>query len=245
MQDRRLHRAQRAAGPLRLVLSLWLGLAAAAVVRSTPAADPRLPAAIAALQQQPLTDGERQRILAELQAMAAAEPDSETGINATFLLGRMRQLAGETEEPPEFTALIERHPAHPLAQLARLKLVLRRLYAQDATPPAARLKAAEALGRELALPGLQCDFHLAMGDAYIFFGDQREQALQHLVAAEQLGIASSGTRGTVLVQIGELARLTGDKELAVRSYRAFLDGFPRDIRQQIVRDRLAEVEGGA
>lgn len=46
----------------------------------------------------------------------------------------------------------------------------------------------------------------------------------------------------MLVQIGELARLTGDKALAVRSYRIFLKDFPRDIRQQIVRDRLASVE---
>jgi hypothetical protein len=48
----------------------------------------------------------------------------------------------------------------------------------------------------------------------------------------------------VLVQIGELARLTGDRALAAQAYRTFLEDFPRDIRQQIVRDRLAAVTGG-
>jgi hypothetical protein len=33
--------------------------------------------------------------------------------------------------------------------------------------------------------------------------------------------------------------------VAAASYRAFIAEFPRDLRQQIVRDRLAEVEGTA
>lgn len=243
MQDRRFHLAQRTLCPLRLVLTLVFGLTVAqAGGPAAPADAARLPGAIVALQQQPLTDGERQRIMEELNAMTAGAPDSEPGLSAAYLLGRLRQLNGEAEEPAEFLTLIRAHPQHPLAQLARVKLIMRRLYALTGAPPAARLEAAEALGAEITLPALQSDFHLVMGDAYIFFGDQREAALRHLGAAERLGIPSSATRGTVLVQIGELARLTGDAALARQSYQAFLDNYPRDIRQQIVRDRLAEVE---
>jgi len=242
MQDRRLHSAQWKKNPLRLVLSLWLALSALAAGAATTTDVAQLHDAIAALQKQPLTEVDRQRVMDELNVITKGAPNSEPGISATYLLGRVRQLNGEAEEPPEFHALIREHPQHPLAQLARVKLLMRQLYAVDATPPAARLKAAEAMGRELTLPVLQSDFHLVMGDAYVFFGDQRELALAHFVEAERLGISGSATRGTVLVQIGELAQLTGDPALAARSYRAFLDGYPRDIRQQIVRDRLAEVE---
>lgn len=243
MQDRRLHPARQAKGLLRLVLSLGLALATVAAEPTATNGTAPLQGALAALQKQPLPEADRQRIMAELNALTQGAPDAEAGISAAYLLGRLRQFNGEAEEPPEFLALIRRHPQHPLAQLARVKLIMRRLYAVDATPPAARLKAAEALGQELTLPVLQSDFHLVMGDAYVFFGDQRALALAHFVAAERLGISGSATRGTVLVQIGELARLTGDKPLAARSYRAFLDNYPRDIRRTIVGDRLAEVEG--
>lgn len=193
---------------------------AALAVDSAPAAEPRL------------------------TAVTAAQSVSEAKITALYASGRLRQLQEDAAEPAEFSELLRDHADHPLAQLARVKLILRRLYALDGPSPADRLAAAEALGGELTLPALQCDFHLAMGDAYVFFGDQREAALKHFTAAERLGITSSATRGTVLVQIGELARLTGGRAQAAQAYRKFLDDFPRDIRQQIVRDRLAEVVGG-
>jgi hypothetical protein len=85
----------------------------------------------------------------------------------------------------------------------------------------------------------------AMGEAYIFYGDQRGPSLRHLQAAAAIGTPSSATRANVLVQIGELARLTDAQDVAAASYRAFIAEFPRDLRQQIVRDRLAEVEGTA
>ncbi len=201
----------------------------------------RLRAMIDRLEDQPLTEAARLRIMHDLAELARVTSDADAGIGAAYLLGRLRQLNDGVDEPPEFQALIAGHPGHPLAQLARVKLILRRLYALEGPPPAERLAAAEEVGCEITLPVLRSDFHLAMGDAYLFFGDQRAAALAHFVMAEQLGISSSGTRGTVLVQIGELARLTGDGPLAARSYRAFLADFPRDIRQQIVRDRLMTV----
>lgn len=229
--------------PLRLLGLMTLGSVAFAAGPSR-ASDPRLADAIAALRHEPVTEATRAHARAELVALIAESPDSEAGICAAYLLGRLRQLGGEAEEPAEFLTLIARHPEHPLAQLARLKLILRRLYALDGPPPASRLADAETFGAGITQPALRGDFHLAMGEAYLFFGDQRAAALRHLDAAEHLGIAASTTRATVRVQVGELARLTGDRARAAASYRAFLDEFPRDIRRQIVLDRLAEVTGG-
>jgi hypothetical protein len=205
----------------------------------------RLKAATAALQTPALAEHDSQRIKQELAALIAAEPGSETGLAARYLLGRLRQLEDGISEPPEFIALTNDRPQHPLAQLAAVKLLLRRLYADGIAAPAERLRAAEVLGKSLTLPALRGDFHLAMGDAYIFYGDKRAPALRHLRAAEDIGIPSAATRANVLVQIGELARLTGDRETAVQSYRVFLADFPRDLRQQIVQDRLAEMGAAA
>ncbi len=242
MQERRLSFAQRVKIPLRFLCGFGTCLVALAAEPTDH--DGRLATVIDALRQQPLNESERQRIMGELAAFDRDATDNKDGCTALYLSGRLRQLHGETEEPAEFRTLIANHSAHPLAQLARVKLILRRLYALAGPPPAERLQAAEVLGGELTLPALQSDFHLAMGDAYVFFGDQREAALRHFAAAERLGIPGSATRGTVLVQIGELARLTGDRALAAQAYRTFLEDFPRDIRQQIVRDRLAAVTGG-
>lgn len=235
MPSRRFLLAQRVQYPLRLAWFLCCGWGA---IAAQVDAEPPLLAVAASLQQEPLTADGRQRTADELRALIANNPDTEDAISARYLQGRLQQLNGEAEEPVEFLELIALYPEHPFAQLARLKLIMRRLYAIDGPPAEMRLAAAETLGVEIKLPALACDFHLLMGDAYLFFDDQQAPALRHLAAAERLGIPSSATRATVLVQIGELARLTGNRELARRSYQRFLDEFPRDIRRQIVQDRL-------
>ena len=231
---------------LPLCFALALGLIGPALrAADAVSARARLDAAVAVLQSPAVGEEDSRRIRADLTALAAESPATEPGIAARYLLGRLRQIEEGIGEPPEFTALLSEHPQHPLAQLAAVKVILRRLYAEGPETPGARLQAAEQLGRGVTLPALRCDFHQAMGDAYIFHGDRREPALRHLRAAEALGIPSAAARANVLVQIGELARLTGDGAVAEWSYRKFLADFPRDLRQQIVRDRLAEIGGSA
>ncbi|MBK8858267.1 MAG: hypothetical protein IPN11_11505 [Opitutaceae bacterium] len=226
--------------------ALALGLTGPALRAADAAtARARLDAAVAVLQSPAVGEEDSRRIRADLAALAAESPVTESGIAARYLLGRLRQIEEGIGEPPEFTSLLSEHPQHPLAQLAAVKVILRRLYAEGPETPGARLQAAEQLGRVVTLAALRCDFHQAMGDAYIFHGDRREPALRHLRAAEALGIPSAAARANVLVQIGELARLTGDGAVAGWSYRKFLADFPRDLRQQIVRDRLADSGGSA
>lgn len=200
----------------------------------------------AALLGAPAVSAEDNRLAkAELTAIIADDGSSPDALAARYLLGRLRQLEDNEIDPPEFQVLRQQQPGHPLAQLAALKVLLRRLYAEGPESPADRLRHGEDLGALIKLPALRCDYHLAMGEAYIFHGDQREPALRHLRAAAGIGIPSAATRANVLVQIGELARLNGERVVAAASYRAFLAEFPRDLRQQIVRDRLADLEGTA
>lgn len=222
---------------------------AAAAFRAPAAAgdrEARLGAAVVALELPPTTPEKTARAREELAALVAAEPNDEPGLRARYLLGRLRQLASSDDDErgaPELVALAQEHPAHYLAQLAVLKLVQHRLYATSTTlSPGQRLAAAEQALAKVTRPELLRDFHLVLGDAYLFFGDQRATALPHYRAAEGLGIPEATVRATVLVQIGELARLEGQRAVAISAYREFLQDYRRDLRAFEVRKRLAALE---
>lgn len=224
------------------VLCLLLGaLASAAAEESRPST--RFERAVALLGAPAVSVDDSRRAKTELAAVIADDEKSADALAARYLLGRLKQLENGEIDPPEFQALRTQHPGHPLAQLAGLKVLLRRLYSDGPESAEDRLRSGEELAPTITQLALRSDYHLAMGEAYIFHGDRREPALRHLRAAAAIGIPSAATRANVLVQIGELARLTGERAIAAASYRAFLAEFPRDLRQQIVRDRLTEVEG--
>jgi tetratricopeptide (TPR) repeat protein len=206
----------------------------------------QLGAAVVKIELPPFSEEKLAEARQSLTSLAKANPNDETGIRARYLLGRIRQLhdAAGAGESPEFIALVRDHSGHYLAQLARLKLILHRLYATEANPTVAeRLADAEQSGALTTAPALQRDFHQMMGDAYLYFGDQRSQALRHFQQAEALGILDASARATVLVQIGELARLEGQPAVAAAAYKKFLEEFRRDIRGYEVRRRLATLEG--
>ncbi len=226
---------------LVVVGMLLAGSSVASAEESRPVT--RLERAVALLGAPAVSADDNRHAKAELAAIIAADGSSADALAARYLLGRLKQLEDNETDPPEFQTLRAQQPGHPLAQLAALKVLLRRLYSDGPESPDDRLRHGENLGAVITLPALRSDYHLAMGEAYIFHGDRREPALRHLRAAAAIGIPSAATRANVLVQIGELARLTGAKDVAADSYRAFIAEFPRDLRQQIVCDRLAEVEG--
>jgi len=205
-----------------------------------------LGAAVVELELPPTTPEKTTRAREKLAALVAAKPNDETGLRARYLLGRLRQLSGTDDDEngaPELVALAQEHPAHYFAQLATIKLAQHRLYATStATTPAQRLAAAEKDIPKLTRPELLRDFHLVLGDAYLFFGDQRAAALPHYRAAEALGIPEATVRATVLVQIGELARLENQPDVAIAAYRQFLKSYRRDLRAFEIRKRLAALE---
>lgn len=211
------------------------------------ARDAALGLAVTGFETQPFAEKNVTASQQQLRGLIAADANDETGIRARYELGRSRQLyhgaSGPATENPEFAVLVREHPEHYLAQLAVVKLMLHRLYAVDADEPAkARLAAAESVRGQLNEAGLRGEYHLLLGDAYLFFGDQRAAALRHYREAERIGIHDSSARAQVLVQIGELARLEGDRALAIEAYRKFLADFSRDVRVLTIRRRLEEAE---
>lgn len=222
----------------------------AAAAFQAPAAagdrEARLGAAVVELELPPTTPEKTARARAALVALVAEAPNDEAGLRARYLLGRLRQLADSDADErgaPELVALAAEHPAHYLAQLAIIKLAQHRLYATTtATTPAQRLATTETDLAKMTRPELLRDFHLVLGDAYLFFGDQRLPALGHYRSAAALGIPDAMVRATVLVQIGELARIEGQRDVAIAAYRDFLQAYRRDLRAFEVRKRLAALE---
>lgn len=206
----------------------------------------RLGAAVVELELPPSTPEKTARARAALAALVTERADDETGLRARYLLGRLRQLSSTDDDEqgaPELVALAQERPAHYFGQLAVIKLTQHRLYAvTTASTPGQRLAAAERDLAKVTRPELLRDFHLVLGDAYLFFGDQRAAALPHYRAAERLGIPEAVVRATVLVQIGELARLEGRRDEAKAAYREFLRDYRRDLRAFELRKRLAALE---
>lgn len=223
-----------------LFLSFWVGCGWVSIAASLD--NGRFLEIIVDLQTAELSTAASKLSRDQLAACYRAALDTTNGLTALYLLGRLRQLEDDVNVPDELVQLSHEHAAHPLGQLAALKILLRRLYAIGPESVHSRLRAGEELSAVFMSPALRSDYHVAMGDAYIFHGDRQMEALRHFRAAIDIGIPISATRANVLVQIGELARLTGESAIAADSYRAFITEFPRDLRQQIVRDRLAEVE---
>lgn len=202
--------------------------------------------AVSGFERQPFAEMNVASSRQQLRTLIAVDAKDEIGIRAQYALGRSRQLYGSIESAlvnPELSNLVHEQPKHYLTQMAVVKLMLHRLYAVDSDEPAlTRLTAAESMRGLVTEPGLQCGYHILLGDAYLFFGDQRSAALRHFEEAERIGISNSSARARVLVQIGELARLEGNAALALEAYRKFLGEFNRDIRVLIIRRRLEDVE---
>lgn len=200
--------------------------------------------ALALLNSQPQTRANFGRAEQLLTALHESNPHDESGIAATYYLGRLAQL---NPFGPDYAKaarylenLIEQHPSTPYAQMAITKLAILRIYLlpQESTREATLGELNNRLSPYLALPAAIRDFNLILADAYARFQISDEAALNHLLAAYHSGVLIGKARSDILLRIGELSRLLGDKDQAKRFYRQFLEEFPRDQRTHTIRERL-------
>lgn len=206
--------------------------------------------AVMLLGVQPRTESNLAESRRILEGLLAVVIDDDAAIAARYYLARLEQL--HADEPDlakarvHYRELAARHPAHLLGQLARLKLAMLVLYdTAHPAPLAARLPEAEEWGRGITEPMVRCDYHYMMSRALAREDGREAQRLEHLLAMEATGkVIRDPTRSVILVEIGEMARAVGRRELAVRAYRQFTQEFPRDARVAAVRTRLAEMEAG-
>jgi hypothetical protein len=205
----------------------------------------RLGAALSLLAQ-PSTVPDRVAKAGGLLAGLAADGADDSALAAQFYLSRLAEFQSEPPDPVKaaagFQRLIAEHPDSIWAQAAVPRLAILLLYtAAGPTDPAGKIAAAELLVKSARQPLAVMELHLVISDAVFHHRLPDGQALPHLLAAEQTGGLDPGTRADVLVQIGELSRLTGQPAQAARYYRTFLAAYPRDARQYSIRRQLASV----
>jgi hypothetical protein len=210
------------------------------------AREARFGRAVALLDLQPVTPGQVEEARGLLTALADGGTD-DPAAGALFFLGRIAQhhLAepDAAEAARQYRELISRFEDSVWAQSALSRLALLELYELNpGWAPAARIAGAERLLAHAHTPAAQSEVHCALAEAIFFYRLPATGALPHLLAAERLGRLDWTTRMETLVQIAELSRLAGNRQQAAQFYRTFLKENPRDLRDYIVRERLAEME---
>lgn len=201
---------------------------------------------VALLAKQPVDAAqlaEARRIFSEL----TDNGDDAAAQGARFFLARIAQhhqpQPDEAEAARQFERLIAEHPRSPWAQAALGRLALLQLYALDrGPPPATRVARAEALLAAAREPQAESDLRCVLLNAIFYYQLPVARALPHLLAVERLHQTDAVTRADVLVQLGEVSRLTGDQAQAKLFYAKFQAEFPRDQRHFMVAQRLQALE---
>lgn len=205
--------------------------------------------AVTLINLQPKTESNLDRAAAIFTEIAAASPPDELGVNARYFLARIEQIHRVKPDTSTALALYRELAAldsdHPLAQRAVVQLALLELFepGQPASEVRARFERLAARGVTLTDPSAIRDFNLVLGDAALRFDLGDTLALDHLLAADRAGIARAITQRDTWLRIAELARRTRRDDVAATYYQRFLENFPRDTRQLMLKERLAELAG--
>ncbi|MFH1496829.1 MAG: hypothetical protein ABII82_03290 [Verrucomicrobiota bacterium] len=203
--------------------------------------------AVTLLNLQPKTDGNLDRAAALFADIAANNPDDDLGVSARYFTARIAQVHRFT---PDLNAALAGYrelaaldSPHPLAQRAVVQLALSELFDPGLSidDVRSRFQQLAARGERLTVPPVRRDFHLVMGDAALRFKLGHDVALAHLLAADRAGITRAITRRDTWLRIANLARLTGQDDIAADYYGRFLEKFPRDSRGLMVREHLASL----
>lgn len=214
----------------------------AAAAEPATARAARLGRGVALLAKQPVDAAqlaEARRIFGDL--VGSGRDDVAQG--ARFFLARIAQhhqpQPDEAEAARQFEQLIAEHRDSPWTQAALSRLALLKIYALNrAAPPATRVTEAETLLALAREPQAESDLRCALAEAIFYYHLPAERALPHLLVIERLRKVDAVTRADVLVQIGEVSVLAGDKAQAKIFYAKLLAEFPRDQRHSMVAQKL-------
>jgi tetratricopeptide (TPR) repeat protein len=207
----------------------------------------RLALAVAVLNRQPRTPAWVDDAARQLEALVEEKRDDDAGRWGRFLLARIAQLhrapANTVAAANHYRALLTEDPTHAAAQRSLLKLAVLLVYDPDVEPDRARgFREAEALATRATHAPERAELRLMLGRAAVFFRMAPAVSAEHFRAALEAGIATPFLRSATQFALGELCRESGNRDLALSSYRSFLEENPRDQRAKLVRERIAELE---
>ena len=207
----------------------------------------RLTRAVALLGHPERQRANIERAVQLLEQVVQEEESDDLAAASRYFLARAAQVHEIPSDPLRaarlYEGVIRDFPRHPMAERSAVKLALLRLYAPGGTSPEERIRHAGELLGEVASLEQRATVHLILAGACLFFRVCHEDALDHLLAADSLGIVGRGRRAATLVSIGELACELGRSGVARTAYRTFLEENPRDTRAHTIRKRLEQLNG--
>lgn len=80
---------------------------------------------------------------------------------------------------------------------------------------------------------------LVLANGMLYRDAAPDRVLPSLQSAWRLGVTDPTARAQLLVQMGNLATKVGKPNLAAECYQQFLEEFPTEKRNQMVREQLA------
>ncbi len=185
-------------------------------------------------------------IVSELEQIWQSNSRDKAGLWAGYYLGRIRQNHANAKADYDAALTWYERVATAggddlMAQTARLKAVGLLLFAPlDAVLTSEeRFQQAQDLVANISEPYLQMNALLVLGNGMFYRDAAPDRVLPSLESAWRLGVTDPTARAQILIQIGNLATKVGKPHLAADCYQQFLDEFPREKRNQMVREQLA------
>lgn len=198
------------------------------------------------LVKQPRTDANilaARDLLVKTRETASAPVDQR--VLASFLIARIELDHLSPAQPDSARARLEQlrrdHPAHPLADQAAVELAYLDAYKPSGIDATAipRIQASLA---SVKSPGASRDLHMILAGLHLRLHNDSAAALPHYLAARAVGFEQPVRNAEADLSIANLARETGDTDLARTHYHAFLKSAPRDVRATTVRRLLAQID---
>lgn len=201
--------------------------------------------AIAQLNRPPITPSSLADAQRQLETLAG---DDACGHAARYFLGRLQQIHPMTPDPAAaaraYEQLVATGADDTWTRLALVKLAILRLTAlRPAGALPEQLAAVEPLLARTSDPATLHDLHLVIAEARLNHEIYDATTLGHLRAALATTRESDTMRADLLIQVGRLASMLGERDVAKEHYERFLRDYPKERRNYTVSMALAHLDG--
>ncbi len=197
---------------------------------------------LAAMNYQPRTEQTIEGALRAFDDLIASGAEDEAAIVARYFQARIWQMHKEPADPRKaralYAALAVRHPDHPLAQYAWVKIGTMELYLDRKPEADARIRKVEGYLPKLTDPAVRRSLRHVLGQACQVLVDDPARALEHYEAALADGLAKDNLLADVLLRAAECARRVGRTEQARRYLTAYIERYPRSHATQVAHEIL-------